>query len=144
MKDTERIARALRMTEKQFLFPLRYASSTNLLLENATMNKIFVFINLTVSQNERVISYESLALAEDGYFVGAGFHSSVEWLKHDMGVTSTQKHDQYQEHYPEGFIVEYVEPDENESTLYHSELRAAYEKHDLLCKTYGDPRDEPI
>lgn len=49
------------------------------------------------------------AIAEDGTIVGRWCSSSVSMMKQDMGLTSNNQHDQYAEHYPEGYELVLVE-----------------------------------
>lgn len=78
------------------------------------MNKIFLWCvpthsggrmvnGSTVSGN--VIGY---ALAEDGTGLCSHLSSNEDFSKHDMGLTSNWKHDIYQEHYPDGYELEWV------------------------------------
>lgn len=52
------------------------------------------------------------ALAEDGTGLGNHYSSSVGFAQHDMGFTSNWKHDSYQKHYPDGFVLEWIDYDE--------------------------------
>ena len=55
------------------------------------------------------------ALAEDGTGLGSHLSSSVGFAKHDIGLTSDWHHEDYREHYPSGYRVEWVEdPDTHE------------------------------
>lgn len=49
------------------------------------------------------------ALAEDGTLLAGHLSSNVEFSKHDMGLTSTWKHDLYTQHYPSGYELEWVD-----------------------------------
>ena len=49
------------------------------------------------------------ALADDGTGLANHLSSSVEFAKHDMGLTSDWKHDYYREHAPNGFELEWVD-----------------------------------
>ena len=53
-----------------------------------------------------VIGY---ALAEDGHGLGSHLSSSVDFARHDMGLTSDWKHETYQKHCPDGFELEWIE-----------------------------------
>jgi len=67
------------------------------------MSKIFIFINGT-----NYFGVESLALAEEGEILTSHISSNESWAKHDMGLTSDWKHNVYDEHYPEGWELEYI------------------------------------
>lgn len=56
-----------------------------------------------------VIGY---ALAEDGTGLASHLSSCLSWAKHDMGLTSDWKHDGYRKHYPDGFELVWLEPEE--------------------------------
>ena len=49
------------------------------------------------------------ALAEDGTGLGSHLSSSVDFAKHDMGLTSNWKHEYYQEHAPDGFELVWID-----------------------------------
>ena len=49
------------------------------------------------------------ALAEDGNLLATHCSSSPDFSKHDMGLTSDWKHDDYNEHYPDGYEVEWID-----------------------------------
>ncbi len=69
------------------------------------MPKIYVFIN-SGNGTDWIIG---CAIAEDGHCLAGHCSSHYEWFKHDMGLTSNWKHDQYKAHYPDGY--ELVEVD---------------------------------
>lgn len=48
------------------------------------------------------------ALCEDGHCLGQHLSSSVEFAKHDLGLNSSRKHDAYEAHCPDGFVLEWV------------------------------------
>lgn len=88
--------------------------------------KVFVFCNDTSP-----LGCIGVALAEDGTYLAGHASSSEAWLKHDMGVTGTWKHDKYSEHYPGGYEVVYVPEDEVKAKS-HAGLEAAYNLHQAL------------
>lgn len=92
------------------------------------MNRIYIFANGGWGRD-----LIGMALAEDGAPLGDHLSSSEAWLKHDMGVTSTQRHDSYAAHYPEpdGYEVVYVPLDEVET---HAGLLAAVEANARLTE----------
>jgi len=49
------------------------------------------------------------ALAEDGTGLAGHLSSSESWAKHDMGLTSDWKHDTYDEHYPQGYELVWID-----------------------------------
>ena len=49
------------------------------------------------------------ALAEDGTILTSHYSSNESFSKHDMGLTSDWKHEIYEEHYPNGFELEWIE-----------------------------------
>lgn len=88
--------------------------------------KIFVFINAPVAENW----YAAVALTQDGEFIAHHVSSTIEWSKHDMGITSDWKHEKYDAHYPDGYELEWVDGDVRE----HAGVKAAYELH---CKKHA-------
>lgn len=85
--------------------------------------KIFVFCN-----GVNALGVIGCAIAEDGTVLGGHASSSQEWMKHDMGVTGSWKHDKYAEHYPGGYEVVFVPSDEVKAKS-HAGLEAAYKRH---------------
>ncbi len=62
-----------------------------------------------------VIGY---ALGEDGQELASHLSSGIEWSKHDMGLTSTWKHDHYASVYPDGYELVWIDdPDTDERWL---------------------------
>ena len=57
-----------------------------------------------------------LAYAEDGTCIAHGHMChDEECVKSEMGLTSNRNHDKYQEHYPDGYELEYVSREEIDS-----------------------------
>ena len=54
------------------------------------------------------------ALAEDGTGLCSHLSSSVGWAKHDVGLTSNWKHDLYDEHYPDGYELVWLDNPETD------------------------------
>jgi hypothetical protein len=52
------------------------------------------------------------ALAEDGTGLANHLSSSAAYARHDMGLTSNWKHDTYAKHYPDGYLLEWVDDPE--------------------------------
>lgn len=73
------------------------------------MDKIFIFIN-----EVNPLGVIPVALAEDGTLLAQHVCSSEAFISHDMGITSEWKHDAYNEHYPEGWELEYIKDVEAE------------------------------
>lgn len=69
------------------------------------MKKIYLFC-LPCSWGPDVIGY---AVTQDGRGLANHLCSSVDWAKHDMGLTSGWKHDLYAAAVPEGFRLEWVD-----------------------------------
>jgi hypothetical protein len=67
--------------------------------------------------------YYAMAMAEDGTVVGQHICSDPYFMKHDLGLTSNWKHENYNQHYGEG-NWELVWVDD---PLTHEGLQAAYE-----------------
>ena len=53
-----------------------------------------------------VIGY---ALAEDGICIAQHLSSNSDFSKHDMGLHSDWKHKNYNEHYPDGWELEWID-----------------------------------
>lgn len=79
--------------------------------------KIFAFSNIIGGGGG-----ECLAVAEDGKVLASHWCSNEAWASHDLGVTSDWKHEHYQQHYPDGYEMEFVASADFEK---HAELQAA-------------------
>lgn len=88
------------------------------------MRKIYAFNN-----GGRPNWYRCIAIAEDGHIVGNHICSHEGFMKSDIGVTSEWHHEDYKKHYPDGFIVEWVDTDKLDI---HEGLKAALEKNKAL------------
>jgi len=71
------------------------------------MKKIYAFINSKCSFGVNV-----LALSEGGEVLTRHTSSSKGWAKHDIGITSDWKHKIYDEKYPEGWELIWVDDPE--------------------------------
>lgn len=49
------------------------------------------------------------AVREDGTVLTGHISRSIDWAKHDLGLTSTWKHEIYQEKCPEGYELVWVD-----------------------------------
>ena len=76
------------------------------------------------------------ALAEDGHCLASHWSSTEAFGCHDMGLTSDWKHDNYKEHYPDGYELVQVENDKDAGWL------PAFEKNQALKKA-AEERGEP-
>lgn len=71
-----------------------------------------IYITAIQLNHGTVLGY---ALAEDGHGIVEHMSSSMIWLRRDMGVYGTKKHDLYNRHYPDGYtIVDYVDATDEE------------------------------
>lgn len=80
------------------------------------MPKIYVFVNGRFANGDVI----SQAIAEDGTPLGSHLSSNESFAKHDMGITSTWKHEHYAAHYPDGFDVVWVDDEEKCEGLDHA------------------------
>lgn len=81
--------------------------------------RIFLFINGGSGD-----WLQGAALSEDGEFLAHHVSSHRAWSLHDMGLTSDWKHDIYNDRYPRGFVLEWVDDPRN-----HAGLLAAHALH---------------
>ena len=71
------------------------------------------------------------ALGEDGHGLCSHYSSGKGYSKHDMGLTSNWKHDIYEECYPEGFELIWIDdPDNSEEWKKAYSLNQADEKQE--------------
>ena len=93
---------------------------------STTPKKIYAFINSGHGTDMLVV----VAMCEDGHNVGGHMSSTESWARHDIGVTSTWKHDDYAKHCPDGFEVEWVD-----DVPGHAGLMEAYRLNQEMAKT---------
>jgi hypothetical protein len=98
------------------------------------MNKIYI---LSSGEGKFISGF---AIAEDGECIASHCSSHRSWTRHDMGINSDWKHDQYKKKYPNGYeLVDYIDVPEYE-----------WEAHDViasliaLAKERDDPELEPF
>jgi hypothetical protein len=72
--------------------------------------------------------YVVMAMAEDGHVLASHVCSEEGFFKHDIGITSTWKHDIYEAHCPAGYELEWVDEPKQ-----HEGLKAACEKNQALA-----------
>lgn len=71
-------------------------------------------------------AYQVCALGEDGVFASSHLSSSEGYAKYDIGITSERKHDIYKKLYPDGYKLEWIEP--NDEKKCNSESLAKFKK----------------
>jgi len=59
-------------------------------------------------------SVKGFALAEDGEGLASHLSSSIDFSKHDMGLTSNWKHNVYEKLYPGGFELVWIDKPETD------------------------------
>jgi len=75
------------------------------------------------------------ALAEDGTCLTSHYSSNESFSKHDIGLTSNWKHEIYEEHYPDGFELEWIEESKYSE---HTGFLKAFENNKVRTK----PKEE--
>lgn len=73
--------------------------------------------------------YTVSAIAEDGTPLASHICSSPAFFHHDIGISSDWKHNYYDEHYPQGWEIEWVERDDIDT---HAGLQEAFRLCDEL------------
>ena len=68
------------------------------------------------------------AMAEDGTGLASHLSSGPNYSKHDMGLTSDWKHEIYNEKYPDGFELEWIDEENLDD---HEGFGAAYELNQM-------------
>lgn len=68
-------------------------------------NVIYCYIRSKSINGDVVVE----AFACDGHVLTGHISSNVEFAKHDIGITSTWKHDIYNNHFPDGWVLEWVD-----------------------------------
>lgn len=89
-----------------------------------TKGKIYCFIN-----GGSYGWFDVQALSEEGHFITGHISSTVDFAKHDIGLTSNWKHELYEKYYPDGYGLLWVDDPEN-----NEELNEAYRKHCAFTK----------
>jgi hypothetical protein len=90
--------------------------------------KIFLYCVSGQFANGDVVA---LALAQDGVGLATHVSNSPENAKLDLGYTTEKKHDTYRQHYPHGFILEWVGSTE-EDLKANGDFMAAYKLNERL------------
>lgn len=67
------------------------------------MNTIKIHAEFMLSGN-----YYARAIAEDGEILNTHTCSNIGWVKYDMGIDSSKKHDVYEAKYPNGYKLELI------------------------------------
>lgn len=88
--------------------------------------KIFVFCN--GCSDELGGMHNAIAVSEDGHVLAGHCCSNHYWIRHDMGLTSDWKHEEYRKHYPDGFDLEFVDL-EASRVMEHEGVKAAHARH---------------
>ena len=90
-----------------------------------TLPRIFVFCNTRCDGGEW---HHGMAMAEDGHVLAEHVSSAHAWLLHDLGVhPMSAPRDEYPAHYPQGFVLEFVE-----DVVAHAGLQAAIARNKAL------------
>lgn len=85
--------------------------------------KIYCYVNTGRGTDMQTV----IALCEDGHCLAQHLSSNEAWAKHDIGITSEQKHENYKEHCPGGYELIWLDvPEDSE------ELKAAYKLNQVL------------
>jgi hypothetical protein len=79
--------------------------------------KIYCLID---SENSMGLSVS--AVAEDGNCIAGHLSSTLSYAKHDIGINSDWKHEQYYAKYPDGFELVWLDTDE---TIGHTGFQVA-------------------
>ncbi len=79
------------------------------------MNKIYLYCVALHAGSGRVNGSSfggdvmGYALAEDGKCLASHLSSDEWYSRHDMGLTSDWKHSLYEKHYPDGYLLEWID-----------------------------------
>lgn len=95
-------------------------------MEENTKKKIYCFVNGSSREWHPV-----LAMCEDGHVLANHASSTVGWARHDIGITSDWKHENYKEHCPEGYELIWVD---EEDVRGHEGIQSAYQLNQELRK----------
>lgn len=91
--------------------------------------KIFGFV-----EGQGTYFLNVVGLSEDGIALASHASSTIEWAKHDIGVTSDWQHETYRKAYPDGYEVIWVDDPQA-----HPECKAAIDKANARVKTTEVP-----
>jgi hypothetical protein len=79
------------------------------------MHKIYCFINGGDSG-----LFNVLAIADDRNVLAHHISSDNAWARHDIGITSDWKHDEYDKHFPDGYELVWLSDPSNSKELDHA------------------------
>jgi hypothetical protein len=90
--------------------------------EGVAIRRIYCFINARGQCSCTNVLVE--ALCEDGDFLASHRSSDESWARYDIGIDSEHQHAAYEDHCPDGYLLEWVDV-----PLSHDGLKAAYQRH---------------
>jgi len=96
--------------------------------ERSAPPRIYVWCNSCAPQ-----WHVMAAIAEDGTYLGGHVCSSHGFGPHDMGLVGEWKHEGYDEHYPDGWELVWVE-DFREAKAYDPKFAAAIKANESAAK----------
>lgn len=96
--------------------------------------KIYCFINSGKGTEWNHV----IALCEDGHCLAGHLSSCEGWAKHDIGINSDWKHENYKEHCPEGYDLIWVDDPEESN-----EIAAAYKLNQELGEAAKHKENQP-
>jgi len=87
--------------------------------------------------------YHAVAIAEDGHGLGGHICSSEGYMQHDLGIlegTRLDRHEkQYSQHYPEGYVMEWVPSNQIKD---HEKLNNAFKLNEILAEKEKEKEKE--
>jgi hypothetical protein len=81
-------------------------------MEELRMGNIYCFIN-----NSDVDWHHVLAITEDGHTLAGHQSTTIGWAKHDIGINSDWQHDKYEEYYPNGYNLIWLDDPLSDETF---------------------------
>jgi hypothetical protein len=102
--------------------------TTQLKTMETIKHQIFAFINAGKGTDWNVV----VALADDGRCLASHVSSCEGWAQHDVGLGSTWKHDLYNEAFPDGWELIWVDdPNNHEGVNKACALNQALQKQSV-------------
>ena len=96
--------------------------------------KIYCFVNSGAGTDMQFV----IALCEDGHCLAQHLSSSLGFAKHDIGMNSDWKHENYKEHCPEGYELVWIDDPKNSL-----EIDAAYLLNQQLAEKEKSNKTQP-
>ena len=94
------------------------------------MTKIYLMVDdRSKSDSWEYNDMTGFSICEDGVILSGHYSSNIDFLKHDLGLNSTWKHNKYKAHCPEGYELVWKGWMSDDDIDKDAEMRIVFEKN---------------